>query len=227
MLRKNESGMLMVEMTIYFPIIFLVWLMFIFTSLLVTQRVVLDRAVARAATQGASWLSNSIRPFDEYDPFVGGYTLIRTNPYVNTIAGFRNPFHPSNESDFKSEIETRVRNYARGLVSGISGEITIDIQYRNYFGIAGDLTVTAQQEMRLPINLRIIGIQMDRFTHTASATARVINHGRALNNIHFAFDLVRHMSGNSLDIRALRDFVADAPENASDWIRDLTQENSD
>jgi len=189
--------------------------------------VVLDRAVARAATEGASWLSGDMRKFDVDDPFVGGTTPIRTNPYINTFVGVFNPFYPSDSDRFTAEIERRVRAYASvGIIGGLGGPLTVDIQYNHYL-IAGDLVVNAHQRMAHIFDLRIIGIQPSALEHHASATARVFNHGSMLNTVSFIFDGAREISGGRLDISNVRGFLRDAPGNVDTWLEQLTSGEDD
>ncbi|MCL1935756.1 MAG: hypothetical protein FWF57_05210 [Defluviitaleaceae bacterium] len=221
-LKQEQKGILVVEMAIYFPIIILIWLMFLVSSLIITQRVVLDGAVARATIQGASWLNNSSRIFDEIDPFVGDYTYINTNPYVNFISGLGNPFYPATEASFKAEVENRVRQYARvGIVGGLGGVIDIEINYIKNFIVGDLLTVNATQSLRMPINLSFIGITSNVFEHRASSTARILNQGANLSNLHLGFDLIRHYSGDRLDIRNLRTTIRDFPSKIPEYLLKL------
>jgi hypothetical protein len=218
---RDESGKLIIEMAIYFPFLLMTWLIFIMGALFLTQGVVLDRAVARAATEGAAWLSNNMRIHDQPDAFYGGNIGIRTNPYVNTVATAFNPFHPVSREDFIGKIESLVKEYASWSVTGgYAGDLEIDVQYNNYV-VAGDLIVTAKQRIRMPIVLTPApsaqgwhGIHF----HTSSR-ARVIQHGSVINDVNFMLDGLRLVG---LDVSKLRGFIGGVPENADGWLKQLT-----
>ena len=110
-LLKNDSGMLMLEFIIYFPIVIIAFFAFLLTALMITQRVVLDRAVATTAQSAANWVSTSMPMVGSPDPFMGGEVRIRSNPF----SGMFNFFYPSNEVEFTNRVEELViRNAGLG-----------------------------------------------------------------------------------------------------------------
>ncbi|MCL2016328.1 MAG: pilus assembly protein [Defluviitaleaceae bacterium] len=189
-LKRDENGFALVEMAIYFPLILLAFLGFIFGSMFLTQRVLLDRAVARATTEAAAWLSGDIMRFGRFSdtpdtPNFGQQQAvsIRTNPYV----GLFNRFYPMDVDSFDTRIQELVLEYAR---LAVGGNIQVDVEHNWYFMVS-DIHVTATQTLVLPINLNMIDVDWQGIQLRSSSTARVFRTGQVVNNINFGFDAIR------------------------------------
>lgn len=208
--KNNNSGIMMVEMAIYFPIIMLSILLFIIISLLITQRVVLDRAVSRAATDAAVFLSGHTHNFEVEDPLWGEPILINTNPYRTVFADAFTPFSPfGSQADFENAVINRAEEYAGwSVLGGFGASPYFHVEYRNHF-FSSYITVTATQQINFPLNLSLLGIDWDSFTFRTSASARALNNNSIINDITFGFDALRRITG--LDISKLHNAVADLP----------------
>ena len=194
--RTDQRGALMVEFSIYFPLVMLAFLIFIVSSLIITQRAVVDRAVVNATTHAADWLSGSM-PIIGTDPFSGQAVSIRHNPYVEFLAGVfnadRRNFYPfANAAAFSQAVEEHVLATIRqGITGGFAGDVTVSVDY-NDFLIAGDLTVTATQRMSFPLGA-FLGL--DEWAFTATSTARVFYPHFTINTLGFGFDVIRRLTG--------------------------------
>ncbi|MCL1999410.1 MAG: pilus assembly protein [Turicibacter sp.] len=219
-LKNDESGVAVLETTIYFPLVLLAFFGFIMASLFFTQRVVLDRAVARATTEAAAWLSGDIMRFGRFtntpgDVFGQRSTVsIRTNPYV----GLFNRFDPMDRGSFDNRIRQRVQDYAGWSVIGSFGsDIQVDVSHSWYF-IASDLHVTATQSLNFPINLSMFGLDWHDtgIQLRSSSSARIFRTGQVVDNINFAFDATRRLfsefTGNqNVHPSALQGFMGNLP----------------
>jgi len=217
-MKRDESGMLLLEFTIYFPILLLTWFFFIIASLAITQRVVLDRAVSLAATEGAAWMSNDIHSFRANDFILGGPVQIRTNPYTNTFASLTNPFTPATPDQFRTAMENRVRTYAGWSLASTRAvglmTLYVNVHYDSNL-VGGDLIVTARQRVNIPIDFSLLGFNRRYMEFNASARARVFNHGQLINNVNFIFDALRHIGVG--DISGIQARVSGFPQAANTW----------
>ena len=208
MLKKNQRGVVLLEFAIYFPIAIFLFAGFISTAFVLTQRVVLDRAVARATQEGAMWLSTTMHYSTTGDPFAGGQTIgIRSNPYLR----FGRVYGPTDEVQFKSEMERRVRAYANQGLFSRNTNIQVNVDYRN-FVVAGDLKVSVSADVAIPIVPAFTNWQI-----TSSASARVMRPASLMNDVGFIFDAVRHVAG--WDINRLSNVVANTTDSVNNLLR--------
>ena len=197
----NESGMLMVEFTIYFPLIFLGFIMFILSAFLITQRVVLDRAVAQATSEASMWLGDSMGRVG-YDPFSGQEITLRANPYANIIGDVfgAGVFSPLTTNEFAETVSDRVIELAGlGIIGGLGGNVYVDVTYDSTLFIVGTLTVEAEQWLHLPI----AGFGFTGWGVESRASATIFRPYILMNDVHFVFDLA------SVGIDGIVDYVVD------------------
>ena len=204
----DNRGALILEFTIYFPTLFLAFLMFVMASLIVTQRVVLDRAVSQATAEAADFLSGANRV--GHDDFSNQTLTVRANPYANLISGRWHPF--SSRDDFFSAIDRRVDVLSRrGVVGGLAGTADTDIEWSGFL-VGGDLTVKASQGVRFPI--QAFGIE--GWTFESQATVRVFNNHSLMSDAQFVFDVVLRTTGFNMN-----DIFGDLAGRAVDAISEM------
>ena len=198
--KSNESGVLMLEMAIYFPLIMIAFLMFVIASILVTQQVVLDRAVATAASEGAALIGSSMDLIGN-DPIGGEIGNVRAPDFLD-IFRLDPSFNPlGSRGDFEAAVANRA-SYLAG--QGIANNWVVDLDAQaNFSGywFAGDLTVEATQRVRFPIQ----GFGTEFWDLESSATVRVFQPYTLLNRVHFMFDAVRWFTGT--DVSNLGDWL--------------------
>lgn len=219
--KNNNSGMILLEFILYFPIVLIAFFAFILSSLMITQRVVLDRAVALTTASAANWMSTSLYRIGQPHPFLGTTTpaTIRTNPYRGTI----NHFYPSTRAEVEERIKELVNHGANlGITGGLAGEVEIYVRYRNYL-VAGDLTVTATQKIRFPINLSLIGITNTHIELNSSSSARIFRPLVNINDLHAVFDITRYFTRGAVDISGVSDFIGGIPTAVDNWFDTLTR----
>ena len=220
-MKNDNKGMVLLEFILYFPIVVVAFFGFIISSLMITQRVVLDRAVAVTTASAANWMSTSLHRIGQPDPFkeTSSPVTIRTNPYRGII----DHFYPSSRNVIEERIKELVVNGANlGITGGLAGNVEVTIDYRNYF-LAGDLIVTASQKVSFPINLSLIGINATYIRLESSSSARVFRPLSNINDIHFLFDFVRYISRGNLDINTASAFIGGLPNKLDDWFKSLTE----
>lgn len=215
-LDREESGIIIVEAAIWFPMLLLAYLAFIVVSLYITQRIVLDRAVSQACLEATDWLSDTLKKYDEVSDFSGTKSSIRVNPYWNTIVEVTNPYSPMNESSFKDKVKERVNKYAKwsfiGRRKGVD-QLNVDVRY-DFHWVYGELVVNANQTVKLPLNLSLLGInsKWNKWEFRSTAKGMVFHTASLMNDVDFIFDAVRVFSGNKVDIKKARDFIGSLPD---------------
>ncbi|MCL2356941.1 MAG: hypothetical protein FWC70_07275 [Defluviitaleaceae bacterium] len=200
----------MLEFAFYFPGLFLTFLVFIISGLIITQRAVLDRSVALATTEAAAWLSSDMLPVEQINPFTNQPFQIRTNPYADLRRLYgQGVYLPLTQDAFNNRVEQLVRENARWSILGgwASDDIQVHVDpLRNYF-FAVDLTVTATQQIRFPFVSRFTDFEIQ-----STSTARVFRPYRLLNDVHFIVDAAR-IAG--FDVGRTRDFM----DSVLGWLR--------
>lgn len=219
---NNKRGMLLIEFIIYFPIVFVAFFGFLMTSLMITQRVVLDRAVANATAGAANWMSTSLHQVGQPDAFMGSSdpVAISTNPFRWFTF---NHFYPLNRAAIENRIEELVVQQASlGITGGLAGEVQVEVIYNN-FAVAGDLIVNATQRINFPVNLSLIGINARYIELRSSASARVFRPVVVFNDVHGIFDMIRYFTRGAVDITSIADFVGNIPNVIDNWFVSLTR----
>ena len=201
---REESGTVMLEFVIYFPFLFAIFMAFLISGMLITQRSVLDRAVAQAANEAGAFLSSDMLMVGQTCSFSGEIVTIRANPYARMVGELFNEriFHPfAGETQFNNRVRELVREYAEwGLVRGwADGDLNVQVMHQNHI-VARDLTVTANQHVRFPLLPRVLGWNFE-----ASASVRVFRPYMLMNDVQLALDIAR-LTG-ILDVRDVRNFV--------------------
>jgi hypothetical protein len=217
-LLKNKKGMLLLEFTIFFPLVIVAFFAFLLSALMITQRVVLDRAVANATNTAANWTSTSLHRVGQPNTFLGeGNITLSTNPY----RGFINHFDPHNRNDFEERVKELVTTQAGVTITGgLAGPVEVTVIYRNYF-VAADLTVNATQRMYFPINLSLIGINTRYIELQSTSSARVFRPLVNINDTHAVFDMIRYFTRGSADISNLSGFIGGLPDKADNWLQSI------
>jgi len=208
-IKKDNRGMLLIEFTIYFPIVIVTFFAFLLVALMITQRVVLDRAVSSTTQSASNWISTSMHRVGSQDLFMGGEVSFgRGHSFFNRAA---NPFFPRDRAEVLDRIAYLVERNARlGIVGGLAGNVEVYVDYSNFF-VAGNLTVSARQRVNFPINLSLIGINARYLEFHSSSNATVFRPMVTINQVYAIFDNARHFTRGGLDISRASNFFNNAP----------------
>jgi hypothetical protein len=198
----NESGGVLLEFIFYFPILFLAFFTFIIAGMLITQRAVMDRAVALAVTEASAWLSSDMLPVQQRNFFDEQIFTIRANPYADMGRRFGSGvYRPMTRAQFDKRVEEIVRdNVGWGLVGGwVREDVQVYVAPINNNFFAVDLTVTATQRVSIPFVSSFGDMQFQ-----STSTVRVFRPHNLMNDVHFVIDATR-MAG--LDVRKIKDYM--------------------
>ena len=178
----TRADSLVVEATILFPIIIMIFAALVLLSMYLPQRAKLQEAAQVAAVTIATERSDTWVAFDDH----ANYSRKDGLPNVY-VAAVRNAFF--NRSADEAKVTAIVRNNAaKGFVS-ISGDIIVDYDVINYV-IYQEVVVTARQSIPMrQFGLSFIGFP-DEMVIVQEARAVVQNGDEFVRNINIAKDMV-------------------------------------
>jgi len=194
---KDESGVIMVEAAIYFPIVIFTVFAMIYLGMIKYQESILTYQVQRLAVIGSREVA-----YAGYEAFTGDGSL------ESTAVDFKG------DSDFQSNVETYYDAKAKHLYhewqfqyGGEEGRLegklndmleqksfltgintTADVKIRNYV-IGKQITVKASYGLKSPKLLEYIGVPMDMTLHTTIVQS-ASNPVELVRNVDLAFDLI-------------------------------------
>ena len=178
----TRADSLVVEATILFPIIIMIFAALVLLSMYLPQRAKLQEAAQVAAVTIATERSDTWVAFDDH----ANYSRKDGLPNVY-VAAVRNAFF--NQSVDEAKVTAIIRNNAaKGFVS-ISGDIIVDYDVINYV-IYQEVVVTARQSIPMrQFGLSFIGFP-DEMVIVQEARAVVQNGDEFVRNINIAKDMV-------------------------------------
>ena len=182
-IKDTRGDALVVEAVILFPIIIMIFLAFVLLAMYLPQRALLQEATQVAATAIATDRSDT---WVEIDPATGATSprSSENRPYNVYVTTFRSLFF--NRANVEGRAEVIVRNIASRGILRAPGQINVEANVTNFI-IYQELTITAKQEIPMPINLSFIGFP----THLpieAQATAVVLDGAEFVRNVDLAVD---------------------------------------
>lgn len=173
----DTSGDMVVEATILFPIMIMIFAGLVLLAMYLPQRAMLQEAAQVAAVAIATERSDTWIEFNNNAVYRRAVLTAGDNVY---LSAFRRPDG--------TKAESIVRNFAtRGFVSA-PGQIVVDYDIKN-FVIYQEVIVTVTQNIPMPVNLLFIGFP-DNITLTQEARAVVQNGDEFVRNIDIAKDMV-------------------------------------
>ena len=182
---KEINGDAIVEATILFPIMIMVFAALVMLSIYLPVRAALQHATQYAATVIAVECSDTWLFFDEndmeYQWEIKDYRL-----YELYIALF------SEVADVDTRSETIVREIESRGISSKAGTLSVDGYVVNKI-IYKEIVVTATREIEIPLKLPIIGFP-ESMSVTATSTAVVQNAEEVVRNIDLAVDFADFIS---------------------------------
>lgn len=163
---KSEKGMLIVEATIVFPVMFLVIFLMIFLGNAYFQKARIESIVYKLALDGAAYCADPMLKTIEESGAVPALDSVDIAPYRYFIGGM-----DSVETDIENKVIRCLDKMSTGLFSGMkpTGYRTggLDVNFNNRF-FSSSFSIDLQYKIELPI--RLLG-QEDNFAlHLSSHT---------------------------------------------------------
>lgn len=198
---KDTDGDAVVEATILFPIMIMIFAALVLLSMYLPARATLQRATQYAATAIATETSDTWLFFDENSMSYGLKGNLN-NVYATLVKSV------GSGNDYADKAETIVRKVEESGISVKTGTLTVKYEVVNYV-IYREIIITATRTIPVPVNLSIIGFPKETpITVTSKATAQ--NGSNFVSNIDLVVDFVDYLKGKyggSFGINKIFEFV--------------------
>lgn len=186
---KDTGGYAVVEATILFPIIFMVFAGLMLMAMYLPTRALLQRATQYTATALATERSDT---WLRCDPTTGEYYWLDDRKDLGTVYGAVFGALKGNNRDEADAADQLVRKIeSEGLVR-VSADFEVQYGVLNYI-VYKEIIVTATKTIKMPVDLTFVGLK-NEIPITVSSTAVVQNGDEFVRNIDLAVDLVTDLS---------------------------------
>ncbi len=207
---KDNGGYAVVEATILFPIIMMIFAGLVLLAIYLPTRGVLQHATQYAATAlatetGDTWLRYDASSM-QYDWAKSRSTL--PNVYVALFSSF---FKGDVQGKGEKIVQTMEEN---GLVLR-AGELTVDCKVNNYV-IYKEIAVTATRTIPMPVDLSFVRFPRE-IPVTVTSTAIVQNGDEFVRNIDLAADFIAYLKQRYKGLSFLDKF-SDAMDKAAAFL---------
>jgi len=183
-LAKDTAGDAVVEATILFPIMIMIFAALVLLAIYLPAQAVLQRATQYAATAIATENSDTWLFFDESR--IAYYHETDKNKLKNVYAEL---FTGSN--DIQSKGETIVIDIEKRGISSKAGQLSVDSYLVNRI-VYKEIVVTATREFPMPVDLSFVGFP-ETISVTATSTAVVLDGDEFVRNIDIASDFAEYI----------------------------------
>jgi len=185
----DDRGDAVVEATILFPIIIMIFAALVLLAMYLPTRALLQEATQEAATAIATTKSDTWLYVDES---ANKYKWISDkddlpNVYVSLIDSVTGG-NKGNDAELARKI---VELYDGSSMVALPGTLTVDYGRINYV-IYKEVTVTATRTMPMPVNLEFVGFPKD-LVITVSSTAVVQDGDEFVRTLDIAVDLIEYI----------------------------------
>ena len=209
--RKNESGVVFVEASVVFPIMFLVIFLMIYAGNAYFQKCRVEAIATELAIKGAAYCADPLLSHAE-DGEIPGLATHNVYPY----RAFDADGVGTTQADIQEELVKRVEGLGTGLFTSMSPDVrTVTAKYKNGF-IYSTFTVDVEYKIKLP--LRMIGrkdpYSLDFSTHISmpvSDTAELIR------NVDMVEDYLEQL-GVMEKVDDFTQKITDAVTKAKEWM---------
>ena len=189
--KKKERGSVEVEATFIFPIMILCIILLLYLSLIMYQRANLQATLETSLMYYKNTLTDTfvIRNGEMDYQYAENSYIGNGNDYV--VEGPKSPYRLI-EEDYRSNeyLEEKFRTYFDSVATNMlfDENITTTFDYKNFI-LLKEIEVTAKQEIEIPIDLSILGLENK---YVISATARVVavDHEDTVRNIDYVIYIV-------------------------------------
>lgn len=191
-LRRDTRGYAVVEATILFPIIFMIFAALVLLAMYLPTRMVLQQATQYAATAMATEEADTWLDFDE-DAMEYTWGLKREdlpNVYVALFKAFT-------KGDGQDVAETIVENIEGKSLVSHQGDLEVQCDITNYI-VYKEIVVTATRTIPMPVDLSFVNFPSE-IPVTVSSAAIVQNGDEFVRNMDIAADFVEYL-GEKYDL---------------------------
>lgn len=179
---KDTNGDAIIEATILFPIMIMIFAALVLLSMYLPTKAVLQRATQYAATALATERSDTWLFYNENNM---SYVWKKDN-LENVYFSFINI-----SDDATDRAETIVKKVEEGGISVTSGDLTVEYGIVNYV-IYKEIVVTATRTIPVAVDLSFIGFPKE-IPITVTSTAVVQNGDEFVRNLDIAVDFVKYI----------------------------------
>lgn len=198
---KNTKGYAVVEATILFPIIIMIFAGLVLLAMYLPTRSVLQRATQYAATAMATERSDDWLDFDTIN-MKYRWKYFADNVYAAIFSSF---FSGSSEA----EAEAIVKSIDGESVASKSGALTVECKVVNLV-VYSEISVTATRTIPIPVDLSIVGFPTE-IPVTVTSTAVVQNGDEFIRNVDIAAEYLDYLFEKyNLDFKQLGSWVQTA-----------------
>ncbi|MBO5143913.1 MAG: hypothetical protein J6C19_00055 [Lachnospiraceae bacterium] len=186
---KNERGDVVVEATIMLPIAILCVIFLLYTSIFIFQKAILQSALETSVVYFKNTLTDNYVSQNETVTYTAGEGSVAAQGNSYQVTGPLNPYNKFTITDKKlswQEFEKYFYSIANNLL--YKDDINLKIDYSNYI-LFKEIRVTAEQDIKFPIDLSIIGIDGDVHL-SAAARVAVVDHDELIRNADYAIDIL-------------------------------------
>lgn len=216
--KYSESGMVIVEATIVFPVMFLVVFLMIFAGNAYLQKCRVEAIVNEMTIDGAAYCADPM--LDNVEADIVAVGKIDKNTFSNADIRPYRYFGKSNMDDIVSEIESKVNNKFSNLSTGLFSNMKpsspkIEVNYNNGF-IYSTFSVDIEYKVEIPV--RLLGasdyISLHIFTH---ANMPVSDSPEFIRNVDMIEDYMEKY-GVKEKIEETKKKITDMMDKAKEWM---------
>lgn len=206
---SDTRGYAVVEATILFPIIMMIFTGLVLLAVYLPNRAVLQRATQYAATAMATESSDTWLQFNERSMQYGWYKSRRELPNVYAAL-----FNALSGQDVQGKGETIVKNLDNQNIAWRRGNLTVECKV-NSFVIYREISVTATRTIPMPVDLSFVKFPKE-IPITVTSTAVVQNGDEFVRNVDLAADFIGYLK-ERYDLEFLDEF-SNAMKEAADFL---------
>jgi Flp pilus assembly protein TadG len=181
---KDTTGDAVVEATILFPIMIVIFAALVLLAVYMPTRAALQLATQHAAVTLATEISDTWLYFDESEMLLRNFD--NRNRLGNVYADLF-----SSRSDIRDKGEAIVTYIENRSISSKAGELTVDVYSVNYI-LFREIVVTAIREFQMPVDLSFIGFP-ETISVSVTGAAVVQNGDEFIRNIDIAGDFFEYI----------------------------------
>lgn len=214
---NKSSGSAIIEYTIVFPLVLLVFFALFYAGFIMHQRSVLDAAVNRGTIYAARLLSDPQYSGVVQGAGAGGVALDCANNSYNfnsdfSIQPYRYIFGCDNDGEVKSKVENMTKQIIKANSFWNGGvEPTVKFEYHSKI-IYHETSLVAEQTFPLPGILKLVGVE-DEMKLKATSVQAVTDPDEFIRNVDMTLDIISMFLGQD---------AGDAIKNVVNKISDFS-----
>ena len=184
---RNTRGDAVVEATILFPIIIMIFAGLVLLAVYLPERAALQKATQYAATAIATEQSDTWLYFDEKNMEYQWET--NKNNLTNVYVEMFSALFGKTDGSSAEKIVTRMED---GNIISTNGELEVSCRAVNYI-VYKEISVTATRTVRSPVNLSFVGFPTE-IPITVTSTAVIQNGDEFVRNMDIAGDFISYLN---------------------------------